>query len=324
MAYWRERADYLAFRRVGHSEDSLGDIGPWDLFVSAFDDSDRVRRPFRSVKAGRKVWLIQEEYEIPESRLPDGALAIGASFDPPGIVELVRSWSTEVAGGRLCVDATGFVRPHLLVLLHALKENGFREFDVLYSDPMRYREGELTNFTTGPVMRVEQVPGYEGSHPPMPGSDDLLVIGGGYDHEQIARACEAKRNSKKYIVIGFPALRPHMYQESRLQIDKASEWLGPLTSEQEVHAPASDPFGVAQVLKDLLANERATAEAEGRRLGNVYLCPTGPKPHVLGFGLYYLRELQGTNASVIYPFVESYALGTAVGLRRTWEYRVEF
>ena len=323
MAHWTERADYMSFRRIGHNESDLARIGPWDLFVSAFDESDRVRRPFDLIQAERKLWLAHEEYGVPASDVPGDCVQVSSCFDPPDVVDLARHWSRNFEGKRLCIDATGFVRPHLLVLMHALRENGFRTFDVLYSDPLRYREGELTSFTTGPVLRVEQVTGYEGSHPPLPGINDLLIVGAGYDNEQIARACQAKKNSRKFIVVGMPSLRPHMYQESKLQIDKAAEALGPLTSEQEVHAPASDPFGVAQVLRDLLTKERRTAEAKGERIGNVYLCPTGPKPHVLGFGLFYLRELEGSSASVIYPFAESYAKATTVGLRRTWEYRFE-
>ena len=43
----------------------------------------------------------------------------------------------------------------------------------------------------------------------------------------------------------------------------------------------------------------------------------------LGFAIFYLRELQGQNASVIYPFTRGYAPATAEGLRRTWQFRVE-
>ena len=34
----------------------------WDWFVSAYNDSDRVRRVFDMVDAGRKQWLVHPEY----------------------------------------------------------------------------------------------------------------------------------------------------------------------------------------------------------------------------------------------------------------------
>ena len=192
----------------------------------------------------------------------------------------------------------------------------------LYSDPIRYREDESTVFT-GPVVSVEQVPGYEGVHPPSYGSDDILVIGAGYDYEQIARACEAKLNSKKYILTGLPSLQPHMYQESVWQIDRASEWIGPLSAQQKLYASANDPFTVAQALHDLVSREEEEAVARGGSRGNLYLCPTGPKPHVLGFGVCYLREFEDSNVSIIYPFARNYSRLTTEGLLRKWQYQIE-
>ena len=144
----------------------------------------------------------------------------------------------------MCIDSTGFIRPHLLVLLRALNDIGVRDFDLLYSDPVRYKEDERTRFTSGPILSVEQVPGFAGIHSSAGAVNDVLVIGAGYDYEQIMRACEAKRNSKKYVLTGLPSLQPHMYQESVLRINQASEAIGPLTLEQQLYASANHPFTV--------------------------------------------------------------------------------
>ena len=229
----------------------------------------------------------------------------------------------KIRGRRLCIDATGFIRPHLLVLLWSLKYVGIREFDVLYSDPVRYVSDEKTAFTSGPVVRVEQVPGYEGIHGGFGMESDLLVIGAGYDYEQISRACESRRTSKKYILTGLPSLQPHMYQESVLRIHQAYEAIGSVSSQQWLYASASQPFATAQILHDLLEQEQEEARARNQAPRNVYLCPVGPKPHVLGFGVFYLRELEGKAASIIYPFAQQYSRLTSEGLIRTWQYHIE-
>ena len=276
-------------------------------------------KPFQDIRADQKHWIVHEEYELRKKDWPPEAIELSASFNPPAILEFVREREHDYRGTKLCIDSTGFIRPHLLVLLWALRDVGVGTFDVLYSDPVRYVEDENTKFT-GPVVKVEQVPGYEGLHR---AAREILVIGAGYDYEQIMRTCEAKLSSKKYILTGLPSLQPHMYQESMLRIDRASESTGSLPSQRQLYASANHPFAVAQVLHDMVAREEQEAKAQGRLQDNLYLCPIGPKPHVLGFALYYLRELVGKNASIIYPFANRYSQLTTEGLLRTWQYRIE-
>ena len=308
------RADYYAFSRIQHSLEQLESADSWDVFISSYDETERVRLPFEKVSATHKEWIVHEEYGLPESARPEGAFVLNSSFDPPEIYDFVRDRSELLTESSLCIDSTGFIRPHLLVLLWALQEIGVSSFDVLYSDPTRYIEDENTQFTSGPVTRVAQVPGYEGFHPPSRTRNDLLVIGAGYDDEQIRRACEDKPSSRKYILTGLPSLQPHMYQESELRLELANEWTGEIPRRRRLYASANHPFAVAQSLHDLV---------DGEDLENIYLCPVGPKPHVLGFAIYYLRELKNKPASIIYPFVENYSSLTSEGHRRTWQYKIE-
>ena len=307
--------DYFSFTRVEHSLSDLKDAGPWDIFLSSFDGTERVCGPFEAIQASSKYWIVHEEYGFRRSEYPTGAIPLSDTFDTPDIFELIQEWKPKLRNAKICIDSTGFIRPHLLVLFRALSDVGVRDFDVLYSDPVRYIEDERTRFTSGPILRVEQVPGFAGIHSSSGAVNDVLVIGAGYDYGQIMRACESKRNSKKYILTGLPSLQPHMYQESVLRINQASEAIGPLTPEQQLYASANHPFTVAQVLRNVVEREGAV---------NLYLCPVGPKPHVIGFALYYLRELETTSSSIIYPFAEGYAPSTSQGIRRTWQYRVEF
>ena len=316
------KSDYYAFERLAHSPPDLSNAGPWDFFLSAYDKTERVQQPFNDIQAGWKQWVVHEEYRLPKQEWPTGAVELHAASEPPAILALMREYSSELQGANVCIDSTGFIRPHLLVLLWAMRDIGIRSFDVLYTDPVRYLEDENTRFT-GPIVKVEQVPGYEGVHRASVEANDLLVIGAGYDYEQIARTCEAKLSSKKYILIGLPSLQPHMYQESVLRINRATEWIGSLPPQQRLYASANHPFTVAQALRDLVEKEEQESMARGSQPENLYLCPVGPKPHVLGFAIYYLRELQNRSASIIYPFAEHYPVSTTQGLLRTWQYRIE-
>ena len=317
------RADYFAFGRLEHRPSQLGNAGPWDILLSAYDMTDRVQKPFNDIQAKSKYWIVHEEYGLARNQRPQKNVCLSASFDPPSIRAFVKDSFSGLQEGRICIDSTGFIRPYLLVLLQALRDYEIRSFDILYSDPVRYIDDEETEFSKGAVVKVEQIPGYEGSHRPLSGIPDILVIGAGYDYEQIRRACDAKRTSKKYVLTGLPSLQPHMYQESVLRMNSASEWIGSLPSQQRLYASANHPFAVAQALHDLVWKEEQEALSRGVSRGNLYLCPIGPKPHVLGFAIYYLRELERGMSSIIYPFTEGYAPSTTVGLLRTWQYRVE-
>ena len=318
------QSDYLAFQRDAFDPERIPDMGRWDYFLSAYDESERVQTTHNLVNAEKKQWLVHGEYQFPESSVPEQSLFIPETTDGFQFIDRLSNELQQYQSGSICIDATGFIRPHLLMLLRILHELGINEYEVLYSDPVRYKEDERTAFTTGPVTRVVQIPGYEGVHPPPAADEDLLIIGAGYDHEQIARACDAKRHCKKFIFTAFPALQPHMFQESVIRIAQADEWIGPLTPEQRLYASANHPFVVAQIIRDVVARERQRMSANGFRAGNIYLCPLGPKPHVLGFGFVYLREFLGASTSIIYPFAKSYSRLTTEGLLRVWRYRFEY
>ena len=55
-----------------------------------------------------------------------------------------------------CIDSTGFMRPHLMLLVRMMFDAGVERFDVLYTDPIRYSNEERTEFSKGPVVAVRQ------------------------------------------------------------------------------------------------------------------------------------------------------------------------
>ena len=63
--------------------------GPWDLFVSAYEQTERVQSPFDNVEAKCRQWFAQREYDMPMEGFPQDALILDAAYDSPAI-EFVR------------------------------------------------------------------------------------------------------------------------------------------------------------------------------------------------------------------------------------------
>lgn len=315
------RPQYAIMRREAISLATLGS-STWDVFVSAFNTSDRVRTVYAHVSSPVKHWLVHAEYGFSSQELPADSLI------QPNTEDEVDFWleylgqaglPQDLTGLRICVDATGFMRPHLMVLLALMKSRGARYLNVLYTDPVGYSDAEGTRFTKGAITAVRQVRGFEGVHIADAGERDLIVIGVGYDDQLIRRAAESKSAARKLQLFGLPSLQPHMYQESRLRASRAEEAVGPQGDREVIFAPASNPFVTADVLRESIAREADST----RGVRNLYLSPLGTKPQVLGFALYYLTECVNTATSIIFPFADGYNQETTFGIARIWLYEFE-
>jgi hypothetical protein len=145
----------LCYKKAWRANNKWPDL-EWDLFLSAFNSSDRVQAVFTKARATTKHWFISPEYQYAPSELPsdaqcfvsagsDEAAIVGAYFDKAAI---------DFQNTRLCIDTTGFMRPHLLAILKYLKHNGVRRFDALYSEPEQYVKKENTKFSDEVVIEV--------------------------------------------------------------------------------------------------------------------------------------------------------------------------
>jgi len=295
----------------------------WDVFASAFNSSDRVAIVFNCVAASKKFWLIHTEYDYQASELPQGSVIHLTSDEAESIKTFVKT--IEQSAGKpigeisLCVDLTGFMRPHLLFLvlyLHFLK---VRRFDVIYTEPDVYAKKERTIFSAGAIT-VRQVAGYEGLNSPDQ-SDDLLIIGSGYDQRLIKAVAEHKDKADKVQIYGLPSLRADMYQENVLNAYKAEDAIGvnKSTDVDEFFAPANDPFVTATILSEIVARRKRI-----RPISNLYLSPLATKAQALGFALYFIGEGQSTNTSMLFPVSARYTRETSRGLSRVWLYTVEY
>lgn len=319
--------DYTIFYKMQMPPNrNWGEGLEWDLFISAFNESERVRTVFDTIKAHERHWMVLPEYGFTEEQLPQhspekGVYRYLSDFrnESDYLEGYFDSYPRDYSGLRICVDITGFMRPHLLTLLWRFMLKGVRSLDVLYSEPKHYKKKEQTQFSNEVVMEVRQVSGFEGNHIPDT-SNDLLIIGTGYDHELIAQVAESKENTRKIQLFGFPPLRADMYQENVLRAHRASESVGHSVGDDpdNFFVPANDPFVTANVLHDLVDAARRTD-----KLSNLYLSPLGTKVQALGSGLYYLWECSGQPVSIIFPFSEGYSQETSTGISRIWRYIIE-
>ena len=293
--------------------------GKWDIFVSAFNDSERVRVVFDRVNAKNKHWIIHREYGYHANEMPKKNAFLCEAMDEATILGFWESCIDQSCVGRrdICIDATGFMRPHLMFLVNLLVSRGVRKFDVLYSEPKYYIKKDRTRFSGLHVEEVRQVVGFEGSSH-VGGTSDVLIIGAGYETHLIAEVAEDKDRAKKVVLLGLPSLRPDMYQQNAWRTWQADDALDGGTGERHF-APASDAFATATILSELVGREQQNAS-----IGHLYLSPLATKAQAVGFALCYLTELQNSNASIIFPFTQTYERETSIGFARAWLHTLEF
>ena len=291
--------------------------GQWDVFISAYNESERVQHLYSRIQAERKLWVVHPEYGLGPDAVPSGDVF---RCDPDGgeaqfCGDVLREAGVDGRGSRICVDITGLMRPHMMCLVARLQDIGIDYVDVLYSEPVTYAKRERTEFSSG-KLNVRQVEGLEGRIDEEQ-ANDLLIIGAGFDNRQIVEVAEHKGHASKVVLLGFPPLSLDMYQQNLLRTSMARDALGGLDDGgSRYFAPANNPFVTASVLSEIV--ERSGS------ISNLYLSPLSTKAQALGFVLYYLTEWKGANASVLYPFSAHYASQTTKGLARTWRYGVEF
>lgn len=316
--------DYGFFHReVIAADESWAKTRDFDVFLSAFNLSDRVRHVYDHVRAKTKLWLIHREYGLTEDQLPPELTFATDAPDESSFCLALLDWMTQfcdIKNSSLCVDATGMLRPHLLFLLRLLQLLEIKQFSMLYAEPDNYKNREKTTFSAGSIYEVRPVQGYEGT-PATDSSADFLVIGMGYDDRMIAEVAEDRAKADKHQLFGLPSLRADMYQQSVLRSRLAAEELSDpnFAEKNRSFSPASDPFGTASVLSEVIAKRR-----KERGITNLYLSPVGTKPQVIGFGLYHIFECRSGEASITFPFSKGYSPETGQGISRTWIYQIEF
>ncbi len=291
----------------------------WDIFISAYNGAERVQQVFEQIVAGRKFWVVLPEYGYTNDELPKQpeVISFTGGNEADVIIGLIkeRIGIDALRGKAICIDITGFMRPHILFLVQYLQTAGITSFDMIYTEPEQYGRKEDTDFSQD-VCMVRQVSGFEGTHNDDI-ADDILIVGVGYDDQLISRVVNEKDGAKLFQLRSLPSLSADMYQESILRLDKTPLADNPDMEDRVFFAPANDPFVVATELSDKLQHLRAR-----NSVGNIYLSPLATKPQALGFAIFFISELKAEPASIIFPFSTSYSKETSAGVGRTWCYEI--
>lgn len=290
----------------------------WDLFISGFNQSERVQCVSNKVVANTKHWIIHNEYQFPVEELPSERFVSSMENEADFILEYFDTMlsGADLSAISICIDITGFMRPHMMFLVKYLVGHGVRKFDVIYSEPRQYSNRERTEFSDIAVTTVRQVTGFEGINS-NDASSDMLVIGAGYESHLISEVADDKEKAERVVILGLPSLRADMYQQNRLRVHEAADSIGDTTA-SKFFAPANDPFVTATVLSQIV-HQRESKKA----ISNLYLAPLATKAQALGFVIFYLKECTDRAASILYPFSAKYAADTSQGVSRVWLYRVE-
>jgi hypothetical protein len=309
----------IFYKKKYKPSDNWFEENQWDIFISAFNSSERVQTIFQQALAKEKHWLIFPDYEYTTDEYPSS----GTCFNPTStneaefIQEYFNKNAIDLNGLKIGIDITGFMRPHLMYLIQHLWRNNICKFDVIYTDPTLYKKKEETKFSDEIVLEVRQIAGFEGDHI-TDLSNDVLIIASGYDHQLIAQVAENKAKSKKIQIFGLPSLQADMYQENVLRASLVSESTGNTIESERYFAPAYDPFVTASVLQELV-NKLNTK----KRITNLYLSPLSTKAQVLGFVLYYLTGKIDVPTSIIFPISAKYTRETSKGISKIWKYSIE-
>jgi hypothetical protein len=294
----------------------------WDFFFSALNNSERVTETFKQIKSVKKYWIIIPEYHYTPAEEPAGELILRTNSlnEADQIIDTIGSVLDEInINSKICVDITGLMRPQILFILRYFKVNNIKKFDMIYTEPLHYTRKEDTDFTLADVSEVRQVSGFEGTHNvdmSRDGSKDVLFLGVGYDSHLMSRVSLDKDRARHLQLHSLPSLSADMYQESLIRLDRAG-LPNNKGDDQVFFSSANDPFFTATALSKALQKICHNAPPS-----NLYLSPLATKPQALGFGLFYLKELDGAPASIIFPFSERYSRETSKGIGRSWLYPI--
>src|SRR5258708_3648381 len=105
--------DYNIFYKTELPLASTWGSQSWDIFVSAFNSSERVRMVFDRVSAKQKYWLIHNEYEYAIDELPNNNIFTSShTNEAPFIRSFVERVETDtkkrIRDLAICIDITGF------------------------------------------------------------------------------------------------------------------------------------------------------------------------------------------------------------------------
>jgi hypothetical protein len=215
---YKEKFEYLSnFNKSTYKK--------YNLFISAYNESDRVKQVYENIHASNKHWLILPEYQFEEIEITD---LEGPVFNYSNninededdiILDYYEKNKELIHNSNIAIDITGLLRPYIVFFLRFFANQGINKIDFIYSEPFEYKKKEETEFSLD-YLKIREVKGCLGSHNPET-NQDILFLGSGYDYHRMIAIAKEKKEAKKIQVLGFPSLQADMFQQNILKSCKA-------------------------------------------------------------------------------------------------------
>lgn len=319
--------DYGIYYRESLSieNDSLNSEA-FDIFISAFNASDRVKEVFDKVDSPYKYWLIHPEYNFSDEELT-GVNATKVikptKFNEEDQISSLLS-ELDILGittAKVCIDSTGFMRNVLAFLIIALGYMEVKKIHVLYSEPIRYINNENTHFS----ISADKVKALAGTAiTPTTNAKDSLIMSIGFDHVLMSQVVNEHESATFYPVYSFPSLSADMFQQSAFRSSNIIPIKNNDLTTRKFFAPANDPFSTAKKIQEIVS---IIHYKDQNLIHNIYLCPLSTKAQLVGYAYYWWKEGRyKTNRgmiNIVLPMCTSYKRETSTGLKRVWQYTLE-
>jgi hypothetical protein len=299
----------------------------YDLFISAYNKSARVITVFEKINSKQKYWVIHPEYQFNDDtkssirgnkielrNCGNELQQVNQTLDELNIHDLNTV--------KICVDCTGFTRSFLIYLIVRLGSLKIKTIDVIFSEPVSYKDKDDTSFSvkTGDVREIFGcAKEAELQHP------ESLLISIGYDQQQIAHVVNHKESTTPVPMYAFPSLQADMFQQSAYRVsgidfmhsesDKSADWLS-----NRLFAPANDPFSTAKKISEYVRDM-----TQRNPVPNIYLSTLSTKAQAVGFAYYWWLEgrHQENVISIVAPECIAYNSDTTIGLSKVWRFTLE-
>lgn len=314
--------DYDIYYRESLSELDIQNIKDIDIFISAFNESERVGKVYNKIVAKNKFWFIQPEYHFSDELVSSLNNIICTNYfdESQQVKDIINRLGKELKNKIIYIDCTGFMRHTLVFLIIKLGVMGLKKINIIYSEPISYIDNDNTKFSE----LCREVRAIKGTNFTKAGKKESTIMSIGYDSELMSQMLNAFEGVVFYPLFSFPSLSADMFQQSIIKSSNIqfSNIKNLSNNNNRNFAPAHDPFSTAKVISGLVK------KIKKQHITNIYLSPLSTKAQVIGHTYFWWKEHEelkdlGVNVNITLPIPCSYQSKTSRGVGRIWNYTLE-
>lgn len=313
--------DYDIYYRDSLSELDISNLKNIDIFISAYNESERVGRVYNKIVAKNKFWFIQPEYHFSEKTISNlNNIIISNHFDESKQVkDIIDNFDYDLKNKIIYIDCTGFMRHTLVFLIIKLGVIGLKKINIIYSEPISYIDNDNTKFSE----LCREVRAIKGTNFTKEGKKESTIMSIGYDSELMSQMLNAFEGVIFYPLFSFPSLSADMFQQSIIKSSNIQfSNIKNASNHNRNFAPAHDPFSTAKAISILVK------KIKNDNISNIYLSPLSTKAQVIGHTYFWWKEQKelrssGVNINITLPIPCSYQSKTSRGVGRIWNYTLE-